>query len=246
MKCVGDTHIGLIRQVNQDAFLILEKDNETLLLVCDGIGGGKAGDVAASLAVQTFEKEFAKKENIFNDEKQFIWIKDTIRLANDTIFNDACTSHHKKGMGTTLVGTLITKESTIIFHLGDSRLYAYYDEFVCLTQDHNYAYDLLREGEIDEDAIKKHPKRNQLTNALGIWSNYSVDINKIRNDYQYLLLCSDGLHGYVEEVKIVNQLLASIPIERKVSNLIEIANISGGFDNTTVILVDVKGGITHE
>ena len=182
MKCVGATHIGLIRSVNQDSYLILEKEQETLLVLCDGIGGGKAGDVAAKLAVQVMEKEFLLKNNEYSDETQFEWIKKTINEANEAILKDAMTSHHKQGMGTTLVGTLINRENTIIFHLGDSRLYAYYDEFVCLTQDHNYARDLMRNGELDEEVINTHPKRNQLTNALGIWSNYTIDINKIKKN----------------------------------------------------------------
>ncbi len=246
MIIAGATHIGLIRAINQDAYLILEKEQQKLLLVCDGIGGGKAGDVAAGLATKIFEKAFLLKDSKRDDETQYEWIKQTVNQANEAILLDALTSHHKEGMGTTLVGALISDVSTIIFHLGDSRVYAYYDELICMTQDHNYARDLLKEGVLNEVDIQRHPKRNSLTNALGIWKKYSIDINKIDSSYRYLMLCSDGLYGYVEEKEMINVLKSQLPLTQKISVLIDEANKNGGYDNITLIIVDQVGGKTHE
>ncbi len=246
MEAFGKTHVGLIRENNQDSFLTIQNDKEMLIIVCDGIGGGRAGDIASKLACEIMKDCFLKKPYYLQDEENKQWIRDSIALANDTILQEGYTSLKKRGMGTTLVGVLINPQSTICFHLGDSRLYAYYDEFVCMTQDHNLAYDLLKSGEMSEEEVANHPKGNALTNALGIWSRYSIDIQTIRRDYQYLLVCSDGLHSMVLEDEIEKILIDTCKVEDKVECLIQKAMEHGGSDNITAVVVENLEENKHE
>ena len=171
------------------------------------------------------------------------WIKEVVEKANNAVLNDSRTSYTKEGMGTTLVGVLLSNNKTYCFHLGDSRLYAYYDELICMTQDHTFAYELLKAGDLNEMEILNHPKRNSLTNALGIWSKYYVDINVIKEGYKYLVLCSDGLSSYVSKDLITQTLLSEQSVIDKVDSMIMQANLKGGYDNITVIIIENNGGV---
>lgn len=248
MKSFGLTHIGLVRESNQDSFFYeANKNNEFMAVVCDGIGGGKAGDIASAIAVKSIQEAFRQK-TISNTEIEVKnWLNDIIRKANDRIYNDSLTSRKKHGMGTTLVGVLMTGHNTYIFHMGDSRIYGFYDDIICLTEDHNLAADLIKSGELSEEEALKHPKGKALTNALGIWSQYRVDINRIKADYRYLLLCSDGLHGYVSE-KVIEHIIndATLSLNEKGKALINAAIQTGGYDNITVIILDKTGGNNNE
>ena len=116
------------------------------------------------------------------------------------IFMQSAKKRSLKGMGTTLVGVLVCEQGTYIFNVGDSRTYGLYaKDFLCLTEDHSCIAALLKNGQITMEEAAKHPNRNVLTNALGIWDQVRIDIHKIKNDYQALLICSDGLHGYVHD-----------------------------------------------
>ncbi len=111
-----------------------------------------------------------------------------------------------------------------------------------MSEDHNVITRLLRKGEITLEQAKAHEQRNTLTNAMGIWRIFQIDFHRIENSYRYILLSSDGLHGYVtqEDIQAVidNPMLS---LEDKVDALIARANIAGGFDNCTVILLENTG-----
>ncbi|MCR1978423.1 serine/threonine-protein phosphatase, partial [[Clostridium] innocuum] len=130
--------------------------------------------------------------------------------------------------------------------VGDSRTYGLYaDDFLALTEDHSYIADMLKRGELSEEEAAVHPNRNMLTNALGIWDSVRIDINKIKNDYKALLICSDGLHGYVSEAIIREILESKRSVEDKVRMLIDKALLAGGYDNVSVIIVEQAGDL-HE
>jgi len=247
MKYYGLSDIGMIRENNQDSFFCAKNENDELFaIVCDGIGGGKAGDVASKIATEVLKDEFLKREFILDDCKNKEWICNIVRKANEAIYLDSLTSKKKHGMGTTLVGVLITPVKTYVFHLGDSRLYGVYeDELICLTEDHNLAADLIRSGEMSEEEALAHPRAKALTNALGIWSQYRVEINIVKHGYESLLICSDGLYGYVSEQTILDVIKSENNIENKVEQLINISNLNGGFDNITIILIE-NGGYGDE
>lgn len=246
MKYYGRTHAGLKRKNNQDSILLEHKDGRILAVVCDGIGGGNAGDVASRMAVAHMKDRFQEMETCESDLDVKHWLERTIQEANDLIFTQSTKKIEQKGMGTTLVGVLHCDKATYIFNVGDSRTYGLYeDDFLALTEDHSYVAGLLKRGEVSEEQAMNHPNRNVLTNALGIWDTVKIDINKIKNDYVALLVCSDGLHGYVSE-DTIRYVLASkdYPIEEKVNVLIQDALDAGGYDNVSVIILE-KDGIQH-
>lgn len=239
MKIYGLSDIGLLRKQNQDSYYYEIKDNgEAMAIVCDGIGGGNAGDVASRLACNSLRNAFLKKAKMKTDAANRKWLNDAIALSNDEVFMQSTKSQDYKGMGTTLVGILICERATFIFHCGDSRVYAIYDdELIALTEDHNFATDLVRAGNLSLSEASTHPKGGMLTKALGIWNEVEPTINKIKDSYHFLLLCSDGLHNFVSAVIIKNILEQHSTLEAKVDALITASKNAGGFDNVTVILL---------
>lgn len=245
LKCYGKTHVGLKRKDNQDSFILIEKDQMILGVVSDGIGGGNAGDVASRMAVSHMKDRFETMKKYESDLEYKQWLRNVIQEANDLIFMQSTRKLEHKGMGTTLVGVLICDKATYIFNVGDSRTYGFYeDDFLCLTEDHSYVAGLLKSGEVSEEEALHHPNRNMLTNALGIWDHVQIDINKIKNDYHALLVCSDGLHGYVSE-DTIRFIVSSTKYstKEKVEALIQDSLDAGGFDNVSVILLEKDGNL---
>ena len=115
-----------------------------------------------------------------------------------------------------------------------------------MTEDHSYIADLLKNGTITLEEAKVHPGRNMLTNALGVWDHVKIDIHKIREDYELLLVCSNGLHGYVSEDTIKAVLQSrSHTLKEKVELLIQLANDMGGYDNVSAVLVSKEADVTN-
>lgn len=239
----GASDVGLKRKENQDNFCVIENQHHALLaIVCDGIGGGKAGGVASSLAIESIKNAFLQAECFKDDVAVKRWLYKIIQQANDDIFTQSMQCMEYKGMGTTCVGVFIHQEITYIFNVGDSRIYGLYHDLVCLTEDHSLVQDLLKNGEISEEEALHHPNRNMLTNALGIWDNVKVDINKIKGDYRSLLICSDGLHGYVREDDIYRIMISSKNVKEKVEACVYQSKAVGGYDNVSVILLEKEEG----
>lgn len=239
MRIAGLTDKGLVRPNNEDYYGYTFKEDGTLLAVlCDGIGGGNAGDVASKLAVETLLEEFSNSEPLTTPQIASNWIKKEIEYCNDKIYQLASTKKEYFGMGTTLVGVLIGHGMTLIMNIGDSRAYGLFDNMVCLTQDHNLLQELLHSGHLTEEEIQNTTSRHVLTNALGVYNKVKVDIGLVNDDYECLLLCSDGLHGYVKEYVIHDILLQNKSIEEKALLLVQASLIEGGYDNTSVILIE--------
>lgn len=241
MRYFARSHQGLRRKNNQDSVLVTENSYGALLaVVCDGIGGGNAGDLASQMAVSYLQECFSQMDmQALKDVEVKNWLLQVVNEANDLIFTKASAHEDTAGMGTTLVGVIYCNETTYVFNVGDSRTYGLYtDDFLCLTEDHSYIADLLKRGEISEEEAKVHPNRNMLTNALGVWDCVKVDISKIKNDYQALLICSDGLHGYVEEDLIQHILRSQHTTQAKVDMLIQASLDVGGYDNVSVIVLE--------
>lgn len=245
MDYYGASDKGLKRELNEDSYCCLMNQNgDFLACVCDGIGGAAAGEVASKMAVIALQEHFQKAKEFSGEREVVEWIKKTIEDVNDQIFTAAMRSVKQRGMGTTCVGFLRSNDRTFVFNVGDSRVYALYqDSFLAMTEDHSYIADLLKSGTITLEQAKVHPARNMLTNALGVWDHVRIDIHKIREDYQQLLVCSDGLHGYVSEDTIYSILCnEEKTCEDKVSLLIQVANDMGGFDNVTAIVAQKEAG----
>ncbi len=243
MKHFGKSDIGLIRKTNQDSYMIAHNDAQEIIgLVCDGIGGGKAGDVASKLAVTSFCEAFSKARAFSSKNDLVEWVEKQLNLTNDLIFSDSTTDDKLHGMGTTLVGFYSGKAGNIVFNIGDSRAYFLDNKskIVKLTLDHTLAQELLKNGEISEKEAENHPNKNVLTNALGVMGKIKVDFFSVPQSKGYVLLCTDGLHGLVDQNEIENIIKEPLQtIQAKVKKLIKEANNNGGYDNITAVLFDL-------
>ncbi len=238
IEVYGLTDIGKTRELNEDNYLISSnRHGDQLLMVCDGIGGAASGEVASAMACDIVRESFEKAPYFNKDYEADDWIRRTLTKANDSIYAKSMWSRKNRGMGTTVAGVLICSIGTYIFNAGDSRIYALYEDgLIQMSEDHSYVQTLVNEHKITAREAREHEKRNALTNALGVWRMFRLDVNKIASDYACLLLCSDGLHTYVPEAKIIRTLESPLSLEAKVSLLIDLANAAGGQDNCTVIL----------
>lgn len=242
MKVVSKSEIGLVRKSNQDSLRYVENEKKAFLaIICDGIGGGNAGDVASAMACEIFAHDFKKNPDLSDSAKVGEWIHNEASLCNDQIFTKSTENKDFAGMGTTMVGCIINQQDTYIFNIGDSRAYALYEGLVCLTQDHNLYQELLNSGQLDPQQAKHYPKRNVLTNALGIWNSVRVDVEVIKASYSLLLLCSDGLHAYVPEEEIAGILTEPNSLDEKAEQLVQVSLLAGGYDNISLIIIDKEG-----
>lgn len=241
MMYAGRSDIGRARSVNEDSYFIMANEQGCLMgVICDGIGGSKAGEVASSLAIEVLKECFLQVPVFEKDYEVKAFIQTSLNRANDSIYNQALQNPERKGMGTTAVGVFICPLGTYIFNVGDSRIYAVYtDGMVQMSVDHSLIERMIQSGEITAEEASRHAERNRLTNALGIWKVFRIDIDKIDARYEQLLLCSDGLSGYVSNERIESVLRRpTLEAGEKVDALISLANDAGGHDNITVIVVD--------
>lgn len=236
----ASTDIGLHREINQDSYLtITNKNGDFLALVCDGIGGGNAGDVASGETVKFLEKDF-KKAPVFSkldDGKNYL-IK-TINDVNKHVFNLANKHREFEGMGTTLTGILVTKFGILCINIGDSRVYGFVDNKIFrLTKDHTLVNQMIDNGQITYEESLTHPQRHYLVRAIGVWKDVEADIHEVK-ELDHYVICSDGLCGYVDDKKILEIMNSKAykDCELKCKALIDTALLAGGYDNITVAVV---------
>ena len=237
MKLYGRSDIGMLRNENQDAFGVCAlRDGTRLALVCDGMGGEAGGKEAAETCVSSLLSAFEGK-NAPTAET----LADTLLSANTEIRAIA----HKKGytrMGTTVVLALATEVSLTLLWAGDSRAYLLHEGALTrLTRDHSYVQALVDGGSLTEEEARTHQKRNLITRAVGVSEEIQPDIRHTAwREGDRLLLCTDGLHGMVEEKEILEILTEGHAIDRTAHELICAANSHGGEDNITVLLLENK------
>lgn len=238
MEFYGLTDIGRARTLNEDSFFCgRNQHGDILLLVCDGIGGAASGEVASGMAVKHISEAFMKAPVFKKDYEADEWIRMVLGKANDAIFSKSMWTRKNRGMGTTASGALVCRIGTYIFNAGDSRVYALYDDgLIQMSEDHSYVQELINKKKITPEEALTHEKHNTLTNALGVWRLFRVDVNKIKADYKGLLICSDGLHGYIPERKIERIMESDLVLQEKAQLMIDLANEAGGHDNCTVVL----------
>ncbi len=245
MRTYANTNIGLTRLSNQDSYSVIFNDeNELLAMVCDGIGGAMSGDVASKMCVDTLSSMFKTKGSFKNEEELFKWLVDSINIVNKQIYIRSKIDSNCQGMGTTLVALIICKFGQYVVNIGDSRCYIHdeKDHFKCITTDHNVYNDLIRFNHVDEKEAASNTQRNYLTRAVGIIETVEVEIFKVSENVKTYLLCSDGLHGYIDEAifsMIIKEKNSSL--KEKNDTLIDLSLKVGGYDNVTVVLVELGG-----
>lgn len=242
MKSFYLTDTGKVRDHNEDSLIVLENSNhEYLLAVADGMGGHSAGEVASSIAITHLSKMFS--DNFLSLEKvQAVnWLRDTVIEINELIFDYAAKHPESKGMGTTLVVALVTKEYVLFGNIGDSSGFVMKnDKLHKVTYDHTLVNLLLKAGELTEEEAKDHPKKNVLMKALGANNPIDIDIFDCDMDIDSILVCSDGLTTMLDNEQIEKVLLSDLDIEDKVIKLIRKSNNRGGSDNISVAYLDLK------
>ena len=240
MKFAYDTNVGQVRQVNQDRACVLQNSNEEIFaVVCDGMGGHQAGELASTMAIESLCQSFFEASPLLNETIALNWLNDATKQANKEIFDDANSNRFHKGMGTTLACCLVLKDVIIIGHVGDSRVYVFEDqELKQLTKDHTYVNLLVDSGTITKEQAKNHPKKNILMKALGVFEDVSPTTLTIENKHQKFVVCSDGLYNALSDDEIVDILNQKGPLAQKVLDLIQKANANGGPDNISVVLLD--------
>ena len=244
MKYYGVTDRGLVRKNNQDSYVIAtNRGGDLFAIVADGIGGNLGGDIASRMAVSYFSKVFSETEAFTSESKTKDWITTHVTAANQQIYEYGVKRPGLKGMGTTLCGAMITKKGIFIVNIGDSRAYTWHnDALKQITMDHTLVNDMLMHGQLTAEEAASFPRRNVLTNALGVWENVRSDIDVHHEKMSGILLCSDGLHGYVDESRISAIVLSRDmdPTQRS-RKLLKAALDAGGYDNVTVVLIDFTG-----
>lgn len=245
MKYYGITDKGLHRKSNQDSYVIATNVNgDIFAIVADGIGGNRGGDIASRMAVAHFSKEFSETKGFRDIKEARRWIQVNVTIANSAIFNYGVEHPELKGMGTTFCGVMITSVGRLVVNIGDSRTYAWTAQgrFLQLTMDHSLVNDMLMHGEITKEEAVNFPKKNVLTNALGVWETVRSDIDMHNEDVNGFMICSDGLHGYVPEELIRTIILHDqMDPALKARRLLKAALDAGGYDNITVVLIDLGG-----
>lgn len=244
MKYYGITDKGIVRKSNQDSYVIATNEaKDVLAVVADGIGGNKGGDIASRIAVSVMSEAFSSTVKFTEKEQIHEWLKNTIANANSQIYFFAQSNPSYQGMGTTLCALLVCELGCWFVNIGDSRAYAWFEDhrFQQITQDHSYVNELVRKGQMTAEEAKHSKQKNMLTNALGVWKDVRFDEFHGYSGIEGVLLCSDGLHAYVDE-KVIQSILFSnsIPVSKKARKLIDVANQAGGLDNATAIIVDLK------
>lgn len=233
----GQSDIGLKRNVNEDYFLVGHNSNQDFIaIVCDGVAGSNAGDIASEIAAKVVFDAFENMTTYEDTISVKRWIYSSCQKANDEIIAMSKKNKNYIGMATTIVGVLVCKIGTFIFNIGDSRVYGLFDKFVCLTKDHNYERFVKEKGNTTQ--IDLTTKKYALTNALGIYSVIEVDIIKIKETWKKLLLCSDGVHNYASPNDLYHVMTKMNHPQDKCQELINIAKRNSGKDNITAVVVE--------
>ncbi len=247
------TDVGRTREHNEDNFLVDKKLG--LFVVCDGMGGHAAGEVASALAVRTLHEEIKRQADLIDDyaakkvgadkvSKRDItnMLEFAVNRASSRIHAEATKDAKKRGMGTTLVALLVVGTEAFIIYVGDSRLYLLRDGVLeQVTEDHTVRNELLKRKKMTREQVEQLAQKNAITRAVGVYEHVEPDsiiLDLIAGDR--FLLCSDGLCGYFDDdPEALGRHLATPDADVAAKALIDSANEQGGKDNITAVLVTV-------
>ncbi len=241
MQYAAYTHIGCVREENQDRVIVRPYGECVLSAVFDGMGGERAGEEASRIAEEEFLSHFNKsyREGMDPHALRNLLIS-SVSAANSVIYTTARMNYKNFGMGTTCVAAFVDKRGIHVVNVGDSR--AYYlagGELKQITTDHTVVNMLLENGRISSAEIANHPQRHMLTRAVGVEKTVRPDFFRIENvsDNFSVLLCSDGLSGYCGNAELEHVLEQELSAEEKTNQLISLALDKGGRDNVSVAVI---------
>jgi len=245
MKTFYLTDSGKVRDHNEDSVTILKNANgEHLLIVADGMGGHRAGEVASSIVIKHMGQKFSEKDTIGSKLDAINWMKENISAINQEILDYTKEHPEASGMGTTCVMAFYTNTFLIFGNIGDSSGFVYKNsKLTKVTKDHTLVNLLVAAGDLTEEEAKYHPKRNVLMKALGSSDKAEIDIFDVDPNVDGILLCSDGLTSMLtrEQIeKVLND--EELEIEEQVIKLIRKSNARGGTDNISIAYLTKKEG----
>ena len=261
IEVCGRTDVGLLREQNEDFFLVGDveggelcgRDGATLicrdgergpvLLVCDGLGGAAAGEVASQLAGETIWEEMAIAQETAERAVYARLLRRAVRAANRRVWDTGRRNPKQRGMGTTVSAGGVVGSTLILAQVGDSRAYILRDDIlVQLTRDQSLVSALVRSGQLSEEDAHAMPGSNMVLQALGVRKDVEVALSvaELRRG-DVLLLCSDGLHGPVSWDKLQRALGADAPVPAIADRLIELALLAGAPDNVTAVVARFDG-----
>jgi protein phosphatase len=247
----GVTHPGNVRKSNEDS--LLSDPGLGLFIVADGMGGHNAGEVASRLAVEAI-KGFL---SLSHDGQDFTWpyglnpslsfhanrLMTSVKLANRRVFKVGESRDEYTGLGTTVVAALIEEGQLIVAGVGDSRIYSHRDgKLDQITQDDSWVATVLaRDPGRDEASLASHPMRHVLTNVLGAREQLDMDVDeRPATEPETLLLCSDGLHGALDDKTLEKVLSSDDSAEAMAERLVKLALERDGSDNITALVVRIE------
>ena len=237
MKACYMTDAGRVRSHNEDSVTVLKNaSDEFLLVVADGMGGHRKGEVASSMVVSRLGKRFNETPSIGSKLDAVNWLNDNINEINRDILEYGEQNIDSKGLGTTVVAALLTKSYLIFGNIGDSSGYVIKNNKLHkVTKDHTLVNLLVDAGNLTQDEAKTHPKKNVLMKALGASEKADLDIFDVDMESDAILLCSDGLTNMLTDEQIEKVLTDDeLEAEEKVERLIRKCNARGGNDNISV------------
>ena len=216
---------------------------DALVVVCDGMGGSNAGEVASKMAVDTVAREFASAAP--GDPAKAL--EHAVEVANGEIWEHSRSRSDLNGMGTTCTALAIKGDRVLVAHVGDSRAYLVREhQATQLTTDHSLVAQLVARNQLTAEEARHDPRRNVVTRSVGVGPEIEVDVLSVEEPLRTgdtLVLCSDGLHGQVSDDEIAGFAMGE-SLETACSDLIELANERGGPDNLTVAMLryEQRGG----
>lgn len=230
------TDPGKIRERNEDSVCICENGvGEKLLIVADGMGGHKDGEIASSIALDLICDRFKSISSVGDKEDAINWIQGTVSEANVAIFKYVSEHPQSQGMGTTIVLSILTPSFLLIGNIGDSSGYIYKNKKLHkITVDHTLVNLLVKSGELTEEEARNHPKRNVLMKALGSSTNVEMDIFNVELNVDGIFLCSDGLTNMLDDGQIAKVLGENTTLKERLEKLVFKANNRGGNDNISI------------
>lgn len=241
MKLWGISDVGIVRQQNQDAYYVAGPDERfPFAVVCDGMGGAKAGNIASKLAVESFVETMQSGLAAEQPDLDGV-VRSAVDRANETVLARSKIDADCRGMGTTLVAAVVEPERIRLINVGDSRAYLVTAQGIRqVTRDHSVVEDLVERGEITHAEARLHPQKNLITRALGTEKQVRADLYEVeRRENELLLLCSDGLSNVVTDQELLFELIHGGPLETGCERLLRLALSRGAPDNVTAVLIQL-------
>lgn len=244
MQTHYQTDPGKVRSHNEDSVTIVKNlSGDYLLMVADGMGGHKAGEVASSMAVTTIGSRFQSLSSLGSKMDAVTWLKEIIEEVNTNIIKYAEEHINAVGLGTTLVCAILSKDYLIFANIGDSSGFVYKKGVLYkVTKDHTLVNILVESGELRKEEAENHPQKNVLMKALGAAEKVEPDIFDVETTVDGIFLCSDGLTNMVSKEQIERVLNdEELDINEKVDKLILKSNLRGGNDNVSIAFLSREG-----